>query len=240
MKGPPVGGERTGPFVPGPGALTAGRCTVPRAPLRALALAGLIGPQVAVVAVQGPAPLLLRELPLVLLALHPFAPWSLLVATRTGFLEFMAVVVLVRAAPCCGDYLLGRWYGPRLLDRLGRLRRAGPVALRVQSLSARFGSLLLLLYPGATASVLAGANGMSVRRFLPLMVAGITGAALLARAMAAAAGDSLTAVAEQVERSAVTLGAALFVATLVWAVLTRERQRRRPFSRPEDGDPGAG
>ena len=93
---------------------------MPPAPLRALALAGLVVPQVAVVAVQGPAPLLLREAPLVLLALHPFAPWSLLVATRTGVLEFVAVVVLVRTVPCCGDYLLGRWYGPRALDRLAR------------------------------------------------------------------------------------------------------------------------
>lgn len=213
---------------------------MPPAPLRALALAGLVVPQVAVVAVQGPAPLLLREAPLVLLALHPFAPWSLLVATRTGFLEFVAVVVLVRTVPCCGDYLLGRWYGPRALDRLARLRRAGPVALRVQSLSSRFGGLLLLLYPGATASVLAGANGMPVRRFLPLMVAGITAAALLARGLVVAAGDRLTAVAEQVDRSAVALGAVLLVATLVWAVLTRDRQRRRTFAPSEEGEPGAG
>ena len=211
-----------------------------RTALRALALTGLVVPQVAVVAVQGAAPLLLREAPLVLLALHPFAPWSLLVATRTGFLEFVAVVVLVRTVPCCGDYLLGRWYGPPALARLSRLRRAGPVALRVQSLSARFGGLLLLLYPGATASVLAGVNGMPVRRFLPLMVAGITAAALLARGLVLAAGDRLTAVAEQVDRYAVALGAVLLVATLVWAVLTRDRQRRGTFAPSEDGGPGAG
>lgn len=210
------------------------------APLRALALAGLVVPQVAVVAVQGPAPLLLREAPLVLLALHPFAPWSLLVATRTGLLEFVVVVVVVRAVPCCGDYLLGRWYGPRALDRLARLRRTGPVALRVQQLSARFGGLLLLVYPGATASVLAGVKGMPVRRFLPLMVAGITAAALLARALAAAAGDQLSTVADAVDRSALALGAVLLVATLVWAVLTRDRLRRRTLAPDEEGSPGAG
>lgn len=207
--------------------------------VRALALAGLVAPQVAVVAVQSPAPLLLREAPLLLLALHPFAPWSLLVATRTGILEFVAVVVAVRTIPCCGDYLLGRWYGPPALDRLARLRRAGPVALRLQGLSARFGGALLLLYPGATASVLAGVNGMPVRRFLPLMVSGITAAALLARGIAAAAGDRLTAVADQVERSALLLGGVLLVGTVLWAFLTRDRLRRRTLAPSEDGPTGA-
>lgn len=192
---------------------------------RALALTGLVVPQVAVVAVQGPAPLLLREAPLLLLALHPFAPWSLLAATRTGLVEFVAVVVAVRTIPCCGDYLLGRWYGPPALDRLTRLRRAGPLALRVQSLSARLGGALLLLYPGATASVLAGVNGMPVRRFLPLMVAGITAAALLTRALAAAAGDRLVGIADLVDRSALLLGGLLLVGTFTWAVRTRDRLR---------------
>lgn len=207
--------------------------------VRALALAGLVVPQLAVVAVQSPAPLLLREAPLLLLALHPFAPWSLLVATRTGLVEFVAVVVVVRTIPCCGDYLLGRWYGPSALSRLARLRRTGPVALRVQSLSARFGGALLLLYPGATASVLAGVNAMPVRRFLPLMVLGITAAALLARGLAAAAGDRLTAVADQVDRSALLLGAILLVGTVVWAVLTRDRLHRRTLSPSNEGTTGA-
>jgi len=221
-----------------PAVVRTGRWAVTRTALRVLALAGLVVPQVAVVAVQGPAPLLLREAPLLLLALHPFAPWSLLVATRTGLVEFVAVVVAVRTVPCCGDYLLGRWYGPRALDRLARLRRTGPVAQRLQQHSARFGGLLLLLYPGATASVLAGVNGMPVRRFLPLMVGGITAAALLARGIAAAADEGLTAVADQVDRSAVALGAVLLVATVVWAVRTRDRLRRRTFAPSEDGPTG--
>ena len=63
---------------------------------RALAVAALVVPQVVVLLVQGAAPLLLREAPLVLLALHPFEPWSVLVATRTDSLQFVAVVVAVR------------------------------------------------------------------------------------------------------------------------------------------------
>ena len=64
---------------------------MPPLPLRLIALAALVVPQVLVVAVQGAAPLLLREAPLVLLALHPFGPWSYLVSTRTDVAAFLAV-----------------------------------------------------------------------------------------------------------------------------------------------------
>jgi hypothetical protein len=46
----------------------------PPLPLRLAAFAGLVVPQALVLAVQGVAPLLLREAPLVLLALHPVEP----------------------------------------------------------------------------------------------------------------------------------------------------------------------
>lgn len=207
---------------------------------RALAVGALTLPQAVLVAVQGPAPLLLREAPLVLLALHPFAPWSLLVATRTDVLPFVLVLVAVRTVPSAGGYLVGRWYGPAALSRLGRSRRAGPVALRVQRLSARFGGPLLLLYPGATASVLAGVNGMPVRRFLPLMVAGLTAAALLARAIASAASGPLAQIADLVERSALPLGLVLLVGAAGWSVLGRDRLRRGTSDPSADGGGGAG
>lgn len=192
-------------------------------PLQVAAVAGLVVPQVLVLAVQGVAPLLLREAPLVLLALHPFEPWSLLVSTRTGLVPFLLVVVAVRAVPCCGDYLVGRWYGPGALARLSRRPRAGRLVRTVQRLSARAGGALLLLYPGATASVLAGANGLPVRRFLPLMVAGIVLAALLTRLLAHAAASPLTAAAAALDRWAVPAGVVL----LALVLLTQLRPRRR-------------
>lgn len=203
-------------------------------PLRVLAMGALALPQAVLVAVQGPAPLLLREAPLLLLALHPFAPWSLLVATRTDLLPFLAVIVAVRTVPSCGGYLVGRWYGPAALARLRQLRRTGPVALRLQRLSARFGGVLLLVYPGATASVLAGVNGMPVRRFLPLMVGGLTAAALLARGIASAASDRLAALADLVEQSALSIGLVLLAGAVAWSILTRERLRRGTFGPSPD------
>jgi membrane protein DedA with SNARE-associated domain len=195
----------------------------PRLALRLAAVACLVVPQAVVLAVQGVAPLLLREAPLVLLALHPFGPWSYLVSTRTGAAAFLAVVVVVRAVPCCGDYLVGRWYGPRALQWLSRRPRAGRAARTVQRLSARFGSALLVLYPGATASVLAGANGLPVRRFLPLMMTGIVLAALLTRLLATAAAGPLTTAAAALDRWALPAGLVL----LALVVLAQLRPRRR-------------
>jgi membrane protein DedA with SNARE-associated domain len=183
----------------------------------------LAAPQAMALAVQGAAPLLLRDAPLVLLALHPFEPWSLLVSTRTDLVAFLLVVVAVRTLPCCAGYLVGRWYGPGALVRLSRRPRAGRIARTVQRLSARTRGALLLLYPGATASVLAGVDGLPVRRFLPLMVTGLVLAALLTRLLASAASGPLTAVAAALDRWTLPAGL-LLLALAVLASLHRSRR----------------
>lgn len=62
-------------------------------PVRAEALATLVAPQVLLVLVHGVASLLLRRAPLLLPALHPVEPWSVLVAARTDVLPFVVVAV---------------------------------------------------------------------------------------------------------------------------------------------------
>ena len=197
----------------------------PRLPLRLAALACLVVPQGLVLAVQGVAPLLLREAPLLLLALHPFGPWSYLVSTRTGVVPFLVVLVAVRAVPACGDYFVGRWYGPRALAWVSSKPRAGRAARTVQRLSTRFGSALLLVWPGATSSVLAGVNGLPVRRFLPLMLTGIVLSALLTRALSTAATGPLTAAAAVLDRWAVPAGLALFALVVLSQLLQGRRDR---------------
>ena len=197
--------------------------SLPPLVLRVAAVGALVGPQALLLAVQGVAPLLLREAPLLLLALHPFGPWSYLVSTRTGLVPFLVVVVVVRAVPCVGDYFVGRWYGPRALSWLSRRPRAGRAARTVQRLSARFGSALLLVYPGATSSVLAGVNAVPLRRFLPLMSTGIVLSGVLTRLLASAAAAPLTAAAAFLDRWAVPAGLVL----LALVVLSQLRPVRR-------------
>lgn len=188
-------------------------------------------PQALVLLVQPVAPLLLRHAPLVLLALYPYEPWSVLVAGRTAAAPFFAVVVLVRVVPCCGDFLAGRWYGDRALGRLSR-RGPGRVVAAAARLSTRGGGALLVLYPGATASVLAGTNALPVRRFLPLTLAGITAEAVVSRALAAAAPGPLAAVAGFVDRYALAVGSGLLVTGLLGAALEQRRRRAGRARRP--------
>jgi membrane protein DedA with SNARE-associated domain len=203
----------------------AGAPALPRLPFRLAALACLVVPQVVVLAVQGVAPLLLREAPLVLLALHPFGPWSYLVSTRTDLLAFLGVLVVVRAVPACGDYLVGRWYGPRALAWLSRRPRAGRVTRTVQRLSTRFGGVLLVVWPGATSSVLAGTNGIPARRFLPLMLTGIVLSALLTRVLATAAAGPLTTAAAFLDQWAVPAGLVLLGLVVLSQLRPGQRDR---------------
>lgn len=183
--------------------------------LRVLVLAALVVPQVVALVVQGVAPLLLRDAPLVLLALHPYEPWSLLVAARTDPGSFLGVVVGVRVVLCSADFFVGRWYGSDAVDRLSRGRRTGRATAVVVRLSRKAGWAVLLLYPGATASVLAGAAGMSLRRFFPLMATGIVLAAVLTRVLAASASGPLREVASLSDRSVVPGGLALLLLALL-------------------------
>ena len=197
----------------------------PARPLRALALAALLVPQAVLLAVQGAAPLLLREAPLLLLALYPFQPWSLLVSSRTDPVAFVAVIVAVRTIPCWGGYFVGRWYGVQALDRLSRGRRSGRITRVVVRVSARAGGLLLVVYPGATASVLAGANAMPGRRFVPLMLTGLLLSAVLTRMIADSASGVVTVAAARVDQYAVPLGLVLLAGVVVMQLVRRRRSR---------------
>lgn len=216
-----------------PGDLAAGATPVPVVEqstpprlLRVLAVAALTVPQALVLLVQGAAPLLLREAPLLLVALHPFAPWSLLVAARTDPAAFLAVVVAVRFVPSCGGYLVGRWYGARALDRLSRKPRAARATAVFSRLSVRFGGPLLVLYPGATSSVLAGINAMPVRRFLPLTLTGLLLAASVTRLLAAAASGPVAEVSALLDRYAISAGVVLVVGVVVVQSVSRWRRSR--------------
>ena len=194
--------------------------------LRALALAALLVPQAVLVLVQGAAPLLLREAPLLLLALYPFQPWSLLVSSRTDPVVFVAVIVAVRTVPCWGGYFVGRWYGIQALDRLSRGKRSARATRIVVRVWAKAGGLLLIVYPGATSSVLAGAAAMPLRRFVPLMLTGLLLSAVLTRFIADSASEFVTAAADRVDEYAVPLGLVLLAGVVVTQLVNRRRARR--------------
>lgn len=207
----------------------------PRA-LRVLALACLAVPQALVVAVQGAAPVLLRDAPLLLLVLHPVEPWSLLVAPRVSAGVFVAVVAGVRLPVCVGDYFVGRWYGERALAWSARRSRLLPLLARA---FGRARGPLLVLWPGATVSVLAGTTRMQLRRFLPLVAVGVLLSAAVARLLTRVAAGPLVTVSRVVEQNALAVGAVLLVAVVATELLRARRGRSRPdgTSCPVDGGP---
>jgi membrane protein DedA with SNARE-associated domain len=191
----------------------------PAPAVRALALAGLVVPQVVTVLVQGVAPVLLRDAPLLLLVLQPVEPWSVLVSARVDPVLFVVVCVVVRLPSCVGDWYVGRWYGRGVLDRAAGRTRLLPV---VERLFRRARLPLLVVYPGATVSVLAGATDLPLRRFVPFVLAGVLLSALLACLLTVVASGPLLAVVDAVQSHALLLGAGL----LVLAVAAHLRRAR--------------
>lgn len=192
--------------------------------LHRASLLALLVPALLAIGVQPLAPYLLDSAPLLLLVLHPYEPWSLLLSPRFGATSFVLVVVGVRAVLCCADYWAGRWYGPLAWAFLRR--GAGPSPAVLQRALGRAQVPLLLLWPGVTVSVLAGATGVPWRRFLPLLVLGLTGWALLTRAVASSASGPLARTTSALlDRRG--LASALLVAVSGFAVWRLSRRARR-------------
>lgn len=205
-----------------------------RTVLRRGCLLALLVPALVTFGVQPFAPYLLEAAPLLLLVLHPYEPWSLLVSDSFSPTSFVLVVVAVRAAACTADFGVGRWYGPSAVEFLAK-HRAGRVPTLVQRGFARAQVPLVLLYPGALVSVLAGSSGVPARRFFPLLLAGLTGWAVLTRVVASLAAGPLARTTGWLALHAPSAAVFLLVAVVVvaWRTAgsgptTLPGRRRRP------------
>ncbi len=168
-------------------------------------------------------PLLLDSHPALLLALIPVQPVALLVAAKLGAAHFLVIVATSRGLIYLGHHLIGRWYGTAAVRRLGHRRAA---ARRAERIWAKVGAPVLVVSPGWWCSVLAGATGMRLARFLPLVLAGVAINAGITLLVAAAAADPIAAASEALHDHAVPLTVGMVV-TAVTVVLARRWRRRR-------------
>ncbi len=118
-------------------------------------------------------PSLLAHQPLLLIALNPSIPHLITLAPSTEWPAFVAVAVarLLLSDPLY--YALGRWFGPDAVTWASR--KSGPmssVALSLERSFARWGSLMVFMLPYGMFCILAGAAGMSRRRFWTLNLLG--------------------------------------------------------------------
>jgi membrane protein DedA with SNARE-associated domain len=121
-------------------------------------------------------PTLLREHPLLLIALDPRNRWLVLVSQKVDAVPFMLVGFFRRVASDPLFFALGYLYGDRAVRWVER--RFAPDTGLVPWLEKnfnKFSPVLVFLFPGALVCVLAGAMGMNPVLFAVLNVAGTAG-----------------------------------------------------------------
>jgi membrane protein DedA with SNARE-associated domain len=169
--------------------------------------------------------LLVREAPLLLLVLESRNRYLLLVAAKVGFTSFLVVGVLRRFAGDPFYYLLGRWYGDAAVRWIERRSGTGWLMLDVQRWFSRLAAPAVLLFPGALVCVLAGATGMSPRRFVSLNLVGSVGTVLALWFVADATAGPLAAIVDWTDRNALWLTGLLVAATAGWLSVEWRRGR---------------
>ncbi len=145
-------------------------------------------------------PGLINEHPLLQMFLNPRNRYLLLASPQVDAVPFLVVgfTRLVLTDPLF--YLLGAQYGEGALRWAERkLGDTGFIA-GLERFFSRFGSIIVLVAPSGYMCLLAGATGMSVRRFAVLNVTGTLGRLLLFRFLGETFKDELFAVLGFIQR----------------------------------------
>jgi len=183
------------------------------------------------IAAMALTPILVRDHPLLLLVLESRNRYLLLVADRVDPVPFVVVGVLRRLASDPFYWLLGRWYGDAAVGWAAG--RTGGRALPLQARwFARLADLAVLVFPGAVVCALAGATGMSARRFAVLNVAGSVTAVLVLRRLAEVAAAPIAALVAFSDANAGWLTAVTAAFTV--AALLAQRALHFPAPRLRD------
>lgn len=171
-------------------------------------------------------PVLVRDAPLLLLLLESRNRYLLLVAAKVEFVPFLVIGVLRRFLSDPFYYLLGYWYGDRAVRWMERRAGGSFFALDVQRWFSRLAVGVVVLFPGALVSVLAGATGMGARRFIVLNLLGSLGAVLVLWRVADLSAGPLAALVGFSDRNAGWLTAVFVGVTALWLTFEWRRGRR--------------
>jgi membrane protein DedA with SNARE-associated domain len=145
-------------------------------------------------------PGLINERPLLQMFLNPRNRYLLLASPQVDAVTFLVVgfTRLVLTDPLF--YLLGAQYGDGALRWAERKMGDTGFIAGLERFFGRFGSAIVLVAPSGYMCLLAGAAGMSVRRFVALNVTGTLGRLLLFRFLGEAFKDELFAVLGFIQR----------------------------------------
>jgi membrane protein DedA with SNARE-associated domain len=163
------------------------------------------------------APLLVRDHPLLLIALEARNRYLLLVSGKVGAAEFIAVGVTRRFASDPFFYLLGRWYGDAAVGWIEQRWPGGRRTIEsLQRLFRRVEDAAVFLFPGALVCVIAGATGMRPARFVTLNLFGSLFVVVVLRMVAAAAADPFDVIVRFNDRNAGWLTVLSAIGTAAW------------------------
>lgn len=167
-------------------------------------------------------PLLLRESPVLLLAVLSAYPQMGLASARVDPVTFVLVAGMRRWAGEVVAFAVGRVFGEQGVARFEqRTGRRYDITSFVNSRWWGVRDALVLLVPYVLLSAAVGAARMPPRRFLVLKLLGSLGSVTVIWYLAGAAASPLALVASFVERHAVALTAAGVVAALIWIAARR-------------------
>ena len=118
-------------------------------------------------------PTLVKNHPLLLVALEPRNRWIILVADKVSFLPLLVFGTLRRLASDPLFFLLGYLYGDAAVRWAERRFDANTGTIeKIERVFQKAGPVLVFFFPGALVCVLAGATGMSPVLFFALNIVG--------------------------------------------------------------------
>lgn len=171
-------------------------------------------------------PLLIRDLPLLLVLMNPATGILVLVSERIPLLPFVALATVRRVIFHLLFYTLGLDYGPSAVEWLER-RSGGTIEMvrLIERIFLRVRWPVILFFPGALPSVLAGSVRMRLAHFLAVDLAGTIGSILVVRYAAEVASDPIGALLRFSDQHAVPLTAICVGATTIWLLVRWRRGR---------------
>ena len=119
-------------------------------------------------------PVLIKDHPLLLLAVSPSRTFMVLVQARLDAISYYTVVIGRSLLADPSYFFLGYWFGHRALAYIKKYSKdIGELAVKLEEWFPRFGLLLVFFFPHPIVMIMAGASTMSFWTFIAADFAGV-------------------------------------------------------------------